>query len=230
MQIYFHSRLWSYLPRVPILVEGTVYMCVCVYVYMCVCVYVYMCVCLCIYVCVCVYVYMCVCVYVYMCVCVYVYMCVCVYVYMCVCVYVYMCVCVCVFMYICVCVCVCLCIYMCVCVCVYIYVYAMRSRKTQHIVKFYLFLGFDIIWKLKALSKTVFILSIAWPKQKLWLSEVGSDIRNGILRKTGLKWDEFHIHFISLTRAVCQERYTASLHKQTNVTLKRTVFRCLSWA
>ncbi len=23
MQIYFHSRLWSYLPRVPILVEGT---------------------------------------------------------------------------------------------------------------------------------------------------------------------------------------------------------------
>ncbi len=26
MQIYFHSRLWSYLPRVPILVEGTVYL------------------------------------------------------------------------------------------------------------------------------------------------------------------------------------------------------------
>ncbi len=26
MQIYFHSRLWSYLPRVPILVEGTVCM------------------------------------------------------------------------------------------------------------------------------------------------------------------------------------------------------------
>ncbi len=25
MQIYFHSRLWTYLPRVPILVEGTVY-------------------------------------------------------------------------------------------------------------------------------------------------------------------------------------------------------------
>ncbi len=25
MQIYFHSRLCSYLPRVPILVEGTVY-------------------------------------------------------------------------------------------------------------------------------------------------------------------------------------------------------------
>ncbi len=24
MQIYFHSRLWSYLPRVPILVEDTV--------------------------------------------------------------------------------------------------------------------------------------------------------------------------------------------------------------
>ncbi len=26
MQIYFHSRLWSYLPRVPILVEDTVYL------------------------------------------------------------------------------------------------------------------------------------------------------------------------------------------------------------
>ncbi len=26
MQIYFHSHLWSYLPRVPILVEGTVSM------------------------------------------------------------------------------------------------------------------------------------------------------------------------------------------------------------
>ncbi len=25
LQIYFHSRLWSYLPRVPILVEDTVY-------------------------------------------------------------------------------------------------------------------------------------------------------------------------------------------------------------
>ncbi len=25
MQIYFHSRLCSYLPRVPILVDGTVY-------------------------------------------------------------------------------------------------------------------------------------------------------------------------------------------------------------
>ncbi len=25
MQIYFHSCLWSYLPRVPILVDGTVY-------------------------------------------------------------------------------------------------------------------------------------------------------------------------------------------------------------
>ncbi len=25
MQIYFHSCLWSYLPRVPILVEDTVY-------------------------------------------------------------------------------------------------------------------------------------------------------------------------------------------------------------
>ncbi len=29
MQIYFHSRLCSYLPRVPILVEGTVY----IYIY-----------------------------------------------------------------------------------------------------------------------------------------------------------------------------------------------------
>ncbi len=28
MQIYFHSRLWSYLPRVPILVEDTVYIAV----------------------------------------------------------------------------------------------------------------------------------------------------------------------------------------------------------
>ncbi len=36
-------------------------------------------------------------------------------------------------------------------------------------------------------------------------------------------WDRFHFHFTGLTRAV-------SLHKQTNVTLKRTVFRCLSWA
>ncbi len=35
MQIYFHSRLWSYLPRVPILVEDTVY-CesgLCVFIY-----------------------------------------------------------------------------------------------------------------------------------------------------------------------------------------------------
>ncbi len=37
MQIYFHSRLCSYLPRVPILVEGTV--CVCMYV--CVHIYIY---------------------------------------------------------------------------------------------------------------------------------------------------------------------------------------------
>ncbi len=32
MQIYFHSRLWSYLPRVPILVEGTV---IYIYIYIC---------------------------------------------------------------------------------------------------------------------------------------------------------------------------------------------------
>ncbi len=32
----------------------------------------------------------------------------------------------------------------------------------------------------------------------------------------GLKWDEFH--FTSLASAVRKERYTASLHKQTNVT------------
>ncbi len=31
MQIYFHSRLWSYLPRVPILVEGTVYIYIYIY-------------------------------------------------------------------------------------------------------------------------------------------------------------------------------------------------------
>ncbi len=181
---------------------------------------------MCIYVCVCLCIYVCVCLCIYVCVCVFMYMCVCLCIYVCVCVCVFMYICVCVFMYIYVCVF----MYIYVCIYIYICVYAMRSRKTQHIVKFYLFLGFDIIWKLKALSKTVFILSIAWPKQKLWISEVGSDIRNGILRKTGLKWDEFHIRFISLTRAVCQERYTASLHKQTNVTLKRTVFCCLSWA
>ncbi len=29
MQVYFHSRLCSYLPRVPILVEGTVYIFLC---------------------------------------------------------------------------------------------------------------------------------------------------------------------------------------------------------
>ncbi len=33
MQIYFHSRLWSYLPRVPILVEGTVYIYIYIYIY-----------------------------------------------------------------------------------------------------------------------------------------------------------------------------------------------------
>ncbi len=33
MQIYFHSRLWSYLPRVPILVEDTVYT-VYIYIYL----------------------------------------------------------------------------------------------------------------------------------------------------------------------------------------------------
>ncbi len=31
MQIYFHSRLCSYLPRVPILVEGTVYIYIYIY-------------------------------------------------------------------------------------------------------------------------------------------------------------------------------------------------------
>ncbi len=35
MQIYFHRRLCSYLPRVPILVEGTVYI---IYIY----IYIYM--------------------------------------------------------------------------------------------------------------------------------------------------------------------------------------------
>ncbi len=35
MQIYFHSHPCSYLPRVPILVEGTVY------IYICICVYIY---------------------------------------------------------------------------------------------------------------------------------------------------------------------------------------------
>ncbi len=33
MQIYFHSRLCSYLPRVPILVEGTVYIYIYIYIY-----------------------------------------------------------------------------------------------------------------------------------------------------------------------------------------------------
>ncbi len=33
MQIYFHSRLWSYLPRVPILVEGTVYIYIYIYIH-----------------------------------------------------------------------------------------------------------------------------------------------------------------------------------------------------
>ncbi len=33
MQIYFHSRLWSYIPRVQILVEGTVY--IYIYIYGC---------------------------------------------------------------------------------------------------------------------------------------------------------------------------------------------------
>ncbi len=33
MQLYFHSCLWSYLPRVLILVEGTVYIYIYVYVY-----------------------------------------------------------------------------------------------------------------------------------------------------------------------------------------------------
>ncbi len=60
MQIYFHSRLCSYLPRVPILVEGTVYVCV----YICVCIYIYVCVYLCMYIYVCVYIYMYMCVYI----------------------------------------------------------------------------------------------------------------------------------------------------------------------
>ncbi len=33
MQIYFHSCLWSYLPRVPILVEDTVYIYIYIYIY-----------------------------------------------------------------------------------------------------------------------------------------------------------------------------------------------------
>ncbi len=46
MQIYFHSRLWSYLPRVPILMEDTVYIYIytCIYVYIhvyTVCIYIY---------------------------------------------------------------------------------------------------------------------------------------------------------------------------------------------
>ncbi len=36
MQIYFHSRLCSYLSRVPILVEDTVYIYIYIYIYMCV--------------------------------------------------------------------------------------------------------------------------------------------------------------------------------------------------
>ncbi len=33
MQIYFHSHLWSYLSRVPILVEDTVYVYMYIYIY-----------------------------------------------------------------------------------------------------------------------------------------------------------------------------------------------------
>ncbi len=55
MQIYFHSRLWSYLPRVPILVEGTVYIYIYIYIYIYVCVCVCESVCVCVCVCVCVY-------------------------------------------------------------------------------------------------------------------------------------------------------------------------------
>ncbi len=51
MPIYFHSCLCSYLSRVPILVEDTVY--IYIYIYVCVCV------------CVCVYVYMYVYIYIY---------------------------------------------------------------------------------------------------------------------------------------------------------------------
>ncbi len=44
MQIYFHSHLWSYLPRVPILVEDSVYIYIYIYIYTniaCVCIYIY---------------------------------------------------------------------------------------------------------------------------------------------------------------------------------------------
>ncbi len=52
----------------------------------------------------------------------------------------------------------------------------------------------------------------------IWSWLIAMIFRNGILRQTGLKWDWFN--FTGLTRAVCKERYTASLYKQTNVTLK----------
>ena len=68
--------------------NGTICMCMCMYVCMSVC----LCVCVSVCLCVCVSVCLCVCVYVCMYVCVYVCMCVCVYVCMCVCVYVCMCV------------------------------------------------------------------------------------------------------------------------------------------
>ncbi len=40
MQIYFHSRLCSYLSRVPILVEGTVYKIIYVYIYIYIYIYI----------------------------------------------------------------------------------------------------------------------------------------------------------------------------------------------
>ncbi len=55
MQIYFHSRLCSYLSRVPILVEGTVCVYIYIYIYVYMCVYMYVCMCMYICVCVCVY-------------------------------------------------------------------------------------------------------------------------------------------------------------------------------
>ncbi len=41
MQIYFHSRLCSYLSRVPILVEGTIYIYIYIYIYIHIYIYIY---------------------------------------------------------------------------------------------------------------------------------------------------------------------------------------------
>ncbi len=38
---FIFSHICSYLSRVPILVEGTVYVHVCIYIYMCVCIYIF---------------------------------------------------------------------------------------------------------------------------------------------------------------------------------------------